>query len=375
MQKNNESKYITFLIFLTILCTGSVFSSQTPIEKLKSHFFSPDVTDLPISDWYNPTVRDYQLIQSMIKQKLKKLIDTPISSRPFANDFLNTEFYGWATYRMNRGDLVGLEENAAMPKPSVIYLNNDPNNKKKCVICYASYPGSRPGFRDYEQGIRTIIESLKKYNFDGHFIFYIGGWPNLRGGRLKYADVPYGFKPFMFEEMRDLGYEQVLWIDACCIPVKSLDPIFKFIQDNGVCFVEYGNSKMPWNEFNRAYSLIMPFININKTYINLVSQVVGINMKDARGIRLLDAWIKTAEDKVAFLQSDQPPFIFLINDLHLMHGQLPRQFFVETPCDTGNFAYWKSNPHAILYHQYDFVNKQYSVPSNFFDVRKLVVRG
>jgi hypothetical protein len=368
MQKNNEKKYLIFLILsLNLFCSIAHTAGDSSLQdRIRTHFFSPDVTDLPVSDWYNPTVQDYQLIQSMIKQKIKKLVDTPISNRPFANDFLNTEFYGWTTYRMNRGDLVGQEENAAMPNPYIIHFNNDPENKKRCVICYASHAAGRAGERDYVRGIRTIIEALKKHNFDGHFIFYIGGWPSLKKGRLKYADVPYAFKPFMFEEMRDLGYEEVLWLDACCVPVKNLDPIFRFIKNEGLCFVGL-NRNMPWDEFNQSYPLIMPFVSVRKSYRNIVSQVVGINMRDSRGLQLLNAWIKTAEEKVAFLQSDQPPFVFLVNELNLMHGQLPHHYFVETSCNTGNFAYWNYNPYAILYHQYDFVNTEYSLPHDFFE--------
>jgi hypothetical protein len=364
--------FIISLLFSASIYGESEADETIPslIKKLRTHFFSPDITDLPISDWYNPTVKDYQLIQTFIREKIRKLADSPIAERPFGNEFLNTEFYGWTTYRMNRGNLAGEENDTRLPRPYVIYFNKDPFNKKRCIICYASHGSS--GGRNYERGIEIIIESLRRLNFDGHFIFYIGGWPNVRGGRLKYADVPYAFKPFMFEEVRDLGYEQVLWIDACCVPVNNLDPVFKFIEKNGLCFVGYGDAAMPWNEFNRSYKDIMPFIDLQKSYNNLVSQVVGINMRDARGRQLLNAWIKTAEDKVAFLQSDQPPFIFLINDLHLMHGQLPYHYFAETPCNTGYFSYWESNPYAIFYHQYDFVDTQYSLPRDFFDQDKKI---
>jgi hypothetical protein len=366
-----EKKCLIFLILsLNFFC--SIMHGVVDSDKLWAYFFSPALTDLPISDWCNPTIKDYQLIQAFIKEKVKRLADIPIASRPFENEFLNKDFHGWITYRMNQRDLVGNEVEAQLPHPYIIYFNKDPSNKKRCVICYASHHPANPEDRDYKRGIDTIVKALKQNKFDGHFIFYIGGWPGLKKGRLKYADVPYSFKPFMFEEVRDLGYEQVLWLDACTVPVNSLDPVFKWVETHGICYFGYGGC-IPWDEFNRAYSQIIPFINIGEVYRNIVSQVVGINMRDSRGTQLLEAWIKAAEEKVPFLQSDQPPFGFLINKLNLLHGELPYYYMVETPSNTGDFAYWKLNPYAIFYHQYDFLDPKFSISYDFFEYRKIVL--
>lgn len=361
-----------FRAFKNPLCLSSLFlsfsllgSSLDQEQTLKEHFFSPEVTSLEVSDWYNPTVQDYRTIQKFLSTKIKRIVETPVSSRPFSSQFLNTEFYGWITYRMNRGDLVGADTTES-PKLRVHYFNNKPSAKKKCVICYTSYPIAGSGDRDYKRGIAYIIESLRRHHFDGHFIYYIGGWPNVQKGRLKYVDVPYSFKPFLFEEVRDMGYENVLWIDAATIPVKNLDPIFDLIMKNGLCFV--GDlSPIPWNEFNRSYKILIPSLQLNKTYKDLVSQVVGLNLKDPRGVKLLNAWIKAAEQKLPFLLSDQPPFVFLVNDMNLLSGKLPSSYCLETPSGCGNFAYWKHNKKTILYHQYDFLNTQFSIPEDFFD--------
>jgi hypothetical protein len=211
------------------------------------------------------------------------------------------------------------------------------------------------------------LESLKKFNFDGHFIYYIGGWPSLKKDRLKWVDVPFAFKPFLFEEVRDLGYENILWIDACCVPVKSLDPVFSFIKDKGLCFYSYG-SNVNWREFTDGYAYLMPFLGLskNKKYEEISSQVVGLNMSNPGAINLLNEWIFAAERKIPFLQSDEPPFMYLINHLNLRHGRMPSYFYVETPCNTGNFSYWKANNQAIIYHQYDFIDPQYPVPNDLF---------
>lgn len=360
LKKSYSTSRVLCLAFLAGFCVDMRAVEHTTQEKLRSHFFLPQITSLDVSDWQNPTVKDYQLIQTFIREKVKRLVDAPLEARPFENDFLNTEFYGWITYRMNRREFVGYGDDAPPPIREVVYFNNDPENKNKCVICYASYYCPETGGdRNYMQGITAIIRALKKHGFDGHFIYYIGGWPNLKKDRLKYADVPYAFKPFFFEEMKELGYENVLWIDACTVPVKNLDPIFAFIKQHGLCYFRYGRD-IPWDEFNRAYHLLMPSIDFNMSYHSIISQVVGINLNDDRGSRLLAEWIKAAEGKVPFLQSDQPPFGFIVNNLRYTHGQLPYSCMVETPCGTGDFAYWNTNSDAFFYHQYDFVNTQYA---------------
>lgn len=223
-----------YLISSLILTSYSVFY---PIEikcKLKELFFTPEIISLPIADWQNPSAEDYWKIQSLMKEQLQVNLNSAPSIRPFPTEYLNTEFYGWLLYRNGR---LGLVKNTTeIPTRHVIHINNNPSNKKNCVICYAGCQ-SGGNDRDYEYGISIILKSLEKFNFNGYFIYYVGGWPNLKKDRLKWADVPFAFKPFLFEEARDLGYENILWLDACCVPVKSLDTIFEFIQEKGFVFI------------------------------------------------------------------------------------------------------------------------------------------
>jgi hypothetical protein len=230
-----EALMKSFNIIVLFLFCRAVFASEIE-DRLKNCFFNPPIESLDIADWEHPTIADYWKIQRFFKQKLTGIIEKPISERPFYTDYLNTEFYGWLTYRMGRLKLIKDEEE--MPSFHTVYFNNDPEKKDKCVICYAGYPSPGSEQRNYTLGIDLIIQSLKKHNFDGHFIYRIGGWPNIQKGRLRYADVPFAFKPFLFEEVRDLGYKKILWLDSSCVPVKSLDPVFNWIETYGLCFKE-----------------------------------------------------------------------------------------------------------------------------------------
>lgn len=354
--------------FVGLMAFAILYAHEDVEQRVKDYFFTPDISTLPVSDWLNPTPRDYLLIQDFLKKKVRSIVDIPLEKRIFNDDCLNREFHGWITYRMDRGCLA-IDE-VQEPKFCIDYLNNDPNDKDKCVICYASFPSGSP-LRDYPRAIQHMLKALQEFNFDGHFIYQIGGFPNVKKGRLNFADVPFSFKPFLFEEIRELGYKNILWLDACCIPVRSLSPIFKFIKKKGLCFYSY-RSIFHKRKFNEGYSFLLPSLNQKKllTYEQISSQVVGINVDHKKANHLLDLWIKAAEKKTPFLFSDELPFVYLVNRLNLLQGRLPKRYYVETPCNTGDFCYWKSNPQAIIYHQYDFLDPEYPVPDEIFHYRR-----
>ena len=87
-------------------------------------------------------------------------------------------------------------------------------------------------------------------------------------------------------------------------------------------------------------------------------------MSDAKAVRLLDAWIKEAEKKVPFLMGDEPVLMHLVNYMKLTGCAVPMSYYVQTPFNTGDFAYWKTNPDALLYHQYDFINPLFQLPND-----------
>lgn len=352
-------------LFFGVMVCSTFFAQEDLEQKIRNYFFTPDVTTLSIVDWLNPTPEEYFLIQNFLKQKVRSIVDIPLKNRIFNDDELNYDFHGWVTYRMNRGCLA--KDAVQEPEFCINYLNNDPNNKDKCVICYASFPSGSP-VRDYPKAMQNLLQSLQKFKFNGHFIYQIGGFPNVKKGRLKFADVPFAFKPFLFEQARDLGYKNILWLDVCCLPVKSLNPIFQFIEEKGLCFYSY-NSIFHRRKFNEGYPYIIPFIDIDSLSKceQISSQIIGINVQNAEANHLLDRWISAAERKIPFLLSDEPPFAILVNHLNLLRGRLPAYYYIETPCNTGNFCYWERNPQAIIYHQYDFLSPEYPIPNEIFN--------
>jgi len=351
------------LIYLYLFLCVSCYATDTYL-KLRSFYFDPDITQLPLENWNNPTAQDYQLIQDFLLKKKERLIASPVENRPFPSCELNTDFFDWTIRRM--GSILAL---ADCPVSGIEYFGNDPSQREKCVICYVTRKISASS-RDYVKGLNLIIQSLKHFNFDGHLIYYIGGWPNLKKGRLKYADVPYGFKPFLFEEAKDRGYKNILWLDGCCIPVKSLDPIFSQMKSKGL-FLRSFYSNLENSCFNDGYKYLMPSLNITDLteYEGFATPVLGINIENKGANQLLNEWIKLTQEKVPMLMGDEISLGFLVNQLNLQEGRMPEHFYMEMPKDTGDFCYWKKEKRTVLLHQYDFVNTDVKIPENLFKKR------
>lgn len=352
-----------FFVANILLSFNVLFSDLAEENRFKEHFLSPPLESLNISDWKHPTHEDYNLIQQHLKNKLLRILASPESSRPFGSERLNSGngLHGWITYRLGRFKMI---EDNKEPIYKVEYLNNDPKKKDKCIICYASY-NMGGSDRDYAKGIDYIKKSLIASKFEGHFIYRVGGWPNLKQGRLKYADVPYAFKPFFFEEVKNLGYKRILWVDSASVPVKSVAPIFKFMKKNGCCF--FSNGPMGSQEIkDKSYVIRALDLPERDQYTHVLSQVVGFDLNDKKAAKLLKLWIKGAKRKVPFLEpsADQLSFAFLVNELGLLKGKMPDDWCLEGP--SLNFTLPKQYPNCIIYHQYDFLNPDAVVPDDLF---------
>jgi len=57
---------------------------------------------------------------------------------------------------------------------------------------------------------------------------------------------PYAFKIYAIERMIQLGYEQVLWLDASIVFVKNVRPLFDWIEEKGFFFEHCGFSVGQW---------------------------------------------------------------------------------------------------------------------------------
>jgi len=113
-------------------------------------------------------------------------------------------------------------------------------SKKECVVCFgvnAAQPRDCPELArsDFPSGVKSIRDSLLKFNFRGDFLFWDKSYPE---GCPEHAVSPHAFKPFCFYEAKKRGYDIVLWLDASVKIQKPIEPIFDLIKKDGYFFIQ-----------------------------------------------------------------------------------------------------------------------------------------
>ena len=95
-----------------------------------------------------------------------------------------------------------------------------------CIINFG-----KDGRENYSKGQRRLKKSIKE---DVDLIFrktYPQGCPPTE-------EVSHVFKPFMFKEAFDKGYECVLWLDASAVVHQSLGYVWDSIEKDGYFFID-----------------------------------------------------------------------------------------------------------------------------------------
>jgi hypothetical protein len=93
----------------------------------------------------------------------------------------------------------------------------------------------------YVKGQDRLKAILGAMNVDR--LFFTGTLPE---GCPKHADVPYAFKAFAMSQAADLGYETILWADACIYLLSSLDALFEKIEAEGAWISANGYTNAEW---------------------------------------------------------------------------------------------------------------------------------
>lgn len=324
-------------------------------EQILDYFCPKEFNNLPLSSWDTPTRDDFQLIETYLRNRQERIREN-LSADYY---ILPNQLDGYVSYRLGRTKIIDHEE----PKLIKVYFGNNPDDRECCIISYA---GCQHGGRNYENGLKIIIKALEKLKFKGHLIYRLGGWPSLSKGRLRYADVPYAFKPFMFEEVKQMGYKHILWLDSCCVPINDLSPIFSCLEKNGYCYYQDGIES---SERLENWSFVREHLNApqQQKYINVITQIVGISSTHQTGQTLLNEWIDAACHKLPFLNptGDQMCLLFLINKHQLKSGMLPATIKCENASLT--FELPKNAGGSFFYHNYKFVDAKDLPSEEFFN--------
>jgi len=172
----------------------------------------------------------------------------------------------------------------------LVHIAGKDNATNKCVI---SLGVGKPVFK---LTLQRLGESLKRVGFDGDYLYWDESLPS---GCPDQFEAPFAFKSYCFYKAKELGYEQVLWIDAPCVAIRNLAPCFHLIEQHGYIFFNnnYGQMMGQWssddalakNHISREEALAMPEIPCS---------VLGLELRSDLACSFLDGWHQIMADGI-----------------------------------------------------------------------------
>jgi len=173
----------------------------------------------------------------------------------------------------------------------ILKLNND-TVTKRCVISLAT------GKKNFVDCLNRLEKSLIRIKFKGDFLCWSDELPL---GCPSVFEAPFAWKSFCFIEAKKLGYDEVLWIDASCVAIRPLEPIFKILKDKGyVIFTNnYDQIMGQWcsdevlriNNIDREEAMKIPEVPCS---------VIGLNLQNPLASKFLEMWHEKAADGITF---------------------------------------------------------------------------
>lgn len=258
-----------------------IFTSALFGDELANEVYSQ------IRDICHPTLEDYVLIQDYLSNEYRPFLDR-LDPWQYRGKALEFRFIGRTP-----------EEEIEY---GIIPVHCSPEERENCLLLYSSFN------YDYPKGVRTIIEKVKHSDFKGHIIYRIGGWPDLEGGSLQYAHIPFSFKVFCFQEAIKMGFKKAFWLDASIMPVCSLNAIFGEIKEKG-CFTYatgYNLKEMCTEAVTgydqRYYAAERVFSLLGASYSDagkmpaFAAGILGFDLENPRAREAIDRWLEITKN-------------------------------------------------------------------------------
>lgn len=158
--------------------------------------------------------------------------------------------------------------------------------KKKIIVTACSND------MKYINGQKRLTSSYWEYHptespLDG--IMYSSFQSEVDLGSPTHHENPYAFKIYAIEKMKDLGYDQILWLDSSIVFVKNAKPIFDWIEEKGCFFEEAGHWVGSWCndrtldyfKITREEAMSMPMFSAGFT---------GLDFTNEKAIEFFERW-------------------------------------------------------------------------------------
>ncbi|MCH9621900.1 MAG: hypothetical protein S4CHLAM20_13310 [Chlamydiia bacterium] len=269
-------------------------------------------------NWTNPSVEDFEQLQSNLKNSQEKYLDCLATKKSGAGF--------WPPRRDNYKNFTFVRDGQYDKDVNIMSFGDNP--KKVAVCSYWSFNWRRKG-KGLDYFLAQRIRQLKAVHYDGDFIYQVGGFPNISAGDLKLYDVPYSFKLAMIRKIKSLGYKKVLWLDGIINARRNFDKYWDQLETTPALLMT-----SPWKMKDFCHEHVKYYTNLTEKELNEVilydSGIMGLNLEDPRIIKSLSDWYDFALIKHPFFSSfpEQLPLcIALFRNKVPIKGRVWRNFF------------------------------------------------
>lgn len=121
-------------------------------------------------------------------------------------------------------------------------------------------------------------------------------WTNIMpSGCPPHSEVPYGFKGYALDAVRRRGADLVLWCDASIKPIRSLEPLWNLIEQQGYWF-----SANWWPNGAWCSDAALPLLGMTReesmAHMHVAATAFGLNLRSEIGSGFLDDYLRYAKN-------------------------------------------------------------------------------
>lgn len=144
-------------------------------------------------------------------------------------------------------------------------------------------------------GQDRLKKSIEKHAPDVDFLH----WQNeMQIGSPSHMANPYAFKTFAFKMAFQMGYEHVMWLDASCVLMRDIAPIWDKIDSQGYIMQEAGHLCSTWcnDQSLKYFGITRDKASHFPMYGN--AGFLGLNIYDVNAMDFFNTWHEASQKGV-----------------------------------------------------------------------------
>lgn len=165
----------------------------------------------------------------------------------------------------------------------------------------------------YVQMQQRLQQSLEKVNYKGDILFFNheenidGKCPYHKSDDPKqHASgkvVPYAFKAWAIKKAIDMGYENIIWMDAAVYTTKNIDSFIEYIEKNGYCF--FDNIGFSIADYTSDACLNNFEMTRDEAFESkmIMACLFGLNTRSSEAMQFFKKYFDASNDGVSYLGS------------------------------------------------------------------------